>query len=125
LNGVSSWFVPLVTGSAVTLIVTFLLDTMRHRRARADAAEDAARLEVATNRHRVEERSEAAATAIAPLLDRLRSLFYQSDAQEGPAKEELQDLLLAIRKDGIAITDPEVRRRGCPEFRGTSVTARC
>jgi hypothetical protein len=111
LNGVSSWFVPLVTGSGVTLIVTFLLDTMRHRRARADAAEDAARLEGATDRRRVEERSEEAATAIAPLLDRLRSLFDQSDAQEGPADEELDDLLLAIRKDGIAITDPEIRRR--------------
>jgi hypothetical protein len=95
----------------VTLIVTLLLDAMRHRRARADAAEDAARAEATAHAHRVEERSETAATTLVPLLDRLNSLFQTSDLEDEPADEDVEGLLVAIRKDAIAIKDPEVRRR--------------
>jgi hypothetical protein len=111
VRGASSWFLPLVTGSGVTLIVTLLLDAMRHRRARADAAEDAARAEATAHAHRVDERSEAAATAVVPLLDQLNSLFQTNSVKEEPPREEVEGLLVAIRKYAIAIKDPEVRRR--------------
>jgi len=52
-----------------------------------------------------------AATAIVPLLDQLRSLFQSSSFEYEPPDEEVETFLVAIRKDGIAISDPEVRRR--------------
>jgi hypothetical protein len=111
LKEVSSWLVPLVAGSGVTLFVTLVLDAIRHKRARADAAEDAARAEAAARGNRVEERSEAAASAIVPLLDQLRLLFTNNKSQDGPSNDEVENLLLDIRRNAVVIDNSEVRRR--------------
>ena len=103
--------IPLVTGSGVTLFVTLVLDAIRHKRARADAAEDAARAEATARGKRVEERSEAAASAIVPLLDQLRLLFTNSKSQDGPSDDKVENLLLDIRRNAVVIDSSEVRRR--------------
>jgi hypothetical protein len=46
-----------------------------------------------------------------PLLDQLNSLFQTNSVKEEPPREEVEGLLVAIRKYAIAIKDPEVRRR--------------